>query len=218
MEGMNRPARGRREAGSPRLEGAVLVAYAALGAGALFAGTLALHGGGEEGLGVLARATARLSLSIFAIVYAASSLRRLWRTPLTGWLLRNRRYLGLSFAVAHAFHAAAVVSLAAALGPAFEYDLVSLVFGGAAYGFVAALAATSSERAVRALGAARWRRLHRVGVHTIWLVFAATVVPTALGSPLHFALAALVLGAAGLRAAAAFAQRRAPNARSAVGA
>ncbi len=213
---MKRPSEARRAA-TARFEGGVLVAYAALGVAALCAGTLAVHGSGEEGLRVLTRATARASLAIFAAVYAASSLRRLWRVPFTGWLLRNRRYLGLSFAVAHAFHASAVLSLAAALGDAFEYDPLSLAFGGAAYAFVAALAATSSDRAVAALGPARWRALHRVGVHYVWLVFAVTEVPVALASPLHLALAGLVLGAAGLRAAAALAQRRAQGARSAVG-
>jgi len=212
------PSEGRREAPPARLEGAVLVAYTALGVAALCAGTLAVHGSGEEGLRVLTRATARVALAIFAIVYAASSLRCLWRVPFTGWLLRNRRHLGLSFAVAHAFHAVAVLSLAAALGEAFEYDPLSLAFGGAAYGFVAALAATSSDRAVAALGPARWRRLHRAGVHYVWLVFAATEVPAALSSPLHFALAGLALGAAVLRVAAALAHRRSPSARSALGA
>ena len=215
---MKRPSAARREAPPGRLEGAVLVAYTTLGVAALCAGTLAVHGSGEEGLRVLTRATARVALASFAAVYAASSLRRLWRVPFTGWLLRNRRYLGLSFAVAHAFHAAAVLSLAVVLGDGFEYDPLSLAFGGAAYAFVAALAATSSDRAVATLGPARWRALHRVGVHYVWLVFAVTEVPVALGSPLHFALAGLVLGAAGLRAAAALAHRRDPSARAAVGA
>jgi len=144
----------------------------------------------------------------FMGAYAASSLRRLWRVPATAWLLRNRRYVGLSFAVAHAVHALAVLGLATLLGDAFEYDPVSLGFGGLAYVFVAALAATSSDRAVAALGPARWRRLHRIGVHYVWFVFAVTEIPVALHSPQHFALAGLVVGGAALRVAAARAGRQ----------
>jgi hypothetical protein len=195
--------------------GGALVAGTALAMAALCAGVLALHGGGEEGLRVLTRATARAALALFALVYAASSLRRLWRVPATAWLLRRRRHLGLSFAVAHAFHLGAVLALALALGAAFDYDLFSLVFGGAAYAFVAALAATSSDRAVAALGPARWKRLHRAGVHYVWLVFAVTEIPMALASPLHFAMAGLVLAAAGLRAAAALSRSRAERAATA---
>jgi len=38
----------------------------------------------------------------------ASSLRRLWPTPASAWLLRNRRWLGLSFATAQATHLVAI--------------------------------------------------------------------------------------------------------------
>jgi DMSO/TMAO reductase YedYZ heme-binding membrane subunit len=200
----------RREAlGGPRL-----VAVAALGMAALCAGTLALHGDGEDGLRALARVTARVALVIFVGAYAAAPLRRAWRAAPSAWLLRNRRFVGLSFAVAHGFHALAVLALVVHLGDGFAYDPVSLAGGSTAYLFVVLLAATSSDRAVAALGPARWRRLHRVGIHAIWTVFAFTELPTALVSPLHFALASLLVAAAGLRAAAALARRRAPRSTS----
>jgi hypothetical protein len=217
MTRMQGPPRGPRQVPSGRRGGPILVACTALGVAALCAGTLALEGDGEAGLRALTRATARVSLVIFAAAYAASSLRRLLRVPFTAWLLRNRRHLGLSFAVAHGFHALAVLALAIVLGDAFAYDPISLAFGLVTYGFVAALAATSSDRAVAWLGPARWRRLHRAGVHTIWFVFAVTEVPAALHSPLHFALAALLVAVAGLRAAAALGRRRAPSAAPALG-
>jgi hypothetical protein len=163
---------------------------------------------------VLARVTARVALVIFVAAYAASPLRRVWRASPSAWLLRNRRFVGLSFAVAHAFHALAILSLVVLLGSGFEYDPVSLAGGGAAYLFVALMAATSSDRAVAALGPSRWRALHRAGLHTIWFVFAVTELPTALDSPLHFLLAGLLVAAAGLRAAVAISRRRASSAPS----
>ena len=129
-------------------------------------------GTGEAGLRMLVRATARTSLVLFGAAFAASSLRSLWRTPATGWLLRNRRYLGLSFAVSHALHALALVGLGLVLGDAFEVDLVTLIFGGGAYLMIALMAATSSDRAYAWLGRRRWHLLHRVGVYWIWIIFA----------------------------------------------
>lgn len=201
------PMPAHREAlGGPRL-----VAAATLGTAALCALLLAWHGHGQDGLGALTRATARVALVIFVAAYAASPLRRVWKAPFSAWLLRNRRWVGLSFAVAHGFHALGILSLVALLGDRFEYDPVTLAVGGTAYVFVALMAATSSDRAVAALGPARWRRLHRTGLHTIWFVFAATELPAALHSPLHFLLASLLVAAAGLRASAALARRRAPE-------
>jgi DMSO/TMAO reductase YedYZ heme-binding membrane subunit len=199
----------RMQARREGFEGPRIVAAAALAMAALCASLLAAHGAGEDGLGVLARVTARVALVIFLAAFAASPLRRIWRAPLSAWLLRNRRFVGLSFAVAHGFHLLAVLALVLLLGSAFEYDLVSLSGGGLAYLFVVLMAATSSDRAVEALGKRRWRALHRAGLHTIWIVFAVTEIPAAFDSPLHFLLAGLLVVAAGLRAAAALSQRRA---------
>jgi hypothetical protein len=191
---MSRMPAGRERFGGPRLVAATSVALAAL-----CASLLVVHGDGEEGLGVLARVTARVALVIFVVAYAASPLRRLWRTPVSAWLVRNRRYVGLGFAVSMAFHALAILALALRLGDGFEIEPLTFSGGALAYLFTALQAATSSDRAVAALGPRRWRALHRAGLHVIWLVFAVTELPAALYSPLHAALAGLLIGAAALR-------------------
>ena len=129
-------------------------------------------GTGEAGLRLLIRATARTSLVLFGAAFAASSLRSLWRRPATGWLLRQRRYLGLSFAFSHALHLLAIIGLSLVLGDAFEAGLVTVIFGGGAYVMIALMAATSSDRAYAWLGKRRWHRLHLVGVYWIWIIFA----------------------------------------------
>jgi len=184
-------------------EGAALVAWSALGVAALCGGLLAAQGTGEQGVGLVTRATARVACVVFLAAWSASSLRRLWPTPLSAWLLRNRRHLGLSFATVQLFHAVAIGGLVWLLGDAFEYDPVSLSVGGMAYVFTVALAATSSDRAVAWLGRSRWRVLHRFGAHWIFFVFAATLLPAAFTSPLHALLAALVAAALAARIAAA---------------
>ena len=154
------------------LGGGRLVALAAVVLVAMSAWILAQAGSGEAGLRMLVRATARSSLVLFGAAFAASALRRLWPTPLTGWLLRQRRYLGLSFALSHALHALAIFGLDLVLGDAFQVNWVTVIFGGGAYVMIALLAATSSDRAVAKLGRRRWRQLHLVGVYWIWIVFA----------------------------------------------
>jgi methionine sulfoxide reductase heme-binding subunit len=133
---------------------------------------LAQAGTGEVGLRTLIRATARTSLVLFGAAFTASSLRSLWRTPTTGWLLRQRRYFGLSFAFSHALHLLAILGLSLVLGDAFEIDAVTLIFGGGAYVMIALMAATSSDRAYAWLGRHRWHLLHKVGVYWIWIIFA----------------------------------------------
>jgi sulfoxide reductase heme-binding subunit YedZ len=206
---MSRMQPRRESLGGPRL-----VAATALGMAVLCASMVALRGTDDDALRALARVTARVALVIFVAAYAAAPLRHAWRAPLSAWLLRNRRFVGLSFAVAHGFHAFAVLALAVRLGDDFAYDPVSLAGGGTAYLFVALLALTSSDRAVAALGPVRWRRLHRVGIHAIWIVFAFTELPAALHSPLHLVLASLLVLAAGLRGAAVLARRRSPRSAS----
>ena len=48
--------------------------------------------------------------------------------------------------------------------------LASLIPGGLAYLFIFAMALTSNDAAMRALGK-NWKRLHTVGIHYIWLIF-----------------------------------------------
>ena len=172
-------------------------------------------GSGEPGLSMLVRATARTSLVLFAGAFTASSLRRLWPTGATGWLLRQRRYLGLSFAVSHALHALAIGGLGLVLGDAFEVGAVTAIFGGGAYLMIVLMAATSFDRSAAWLGRRRWRLLHVVGVYWIWIIFANSytsraVMAIARGSEslAYVPVTILVWAMLGVRVAAALRARR----------
>jgi len=191
-----------------RLEGWPLVGLAALLLGGLVLAILLATGGDEAGIRLAIRTTARSSLLLFSAASAASALRRLWQVPATAWLLRNRRYLGVSFGVSHALHALGIALLAARFPAGFAPDPVTLVFGGLGYAFLAALVATSFDRSAAWLGRRRWRLLHATGVWVLSLVFAGNYGPAALVSPLYFALATVALGAPALRLHAALRARR----------
>ena len=156
------------------------------------------HGLGDEGLRIVLRATARTSLALFLAAFVASSLRRLVRTPLTDWLLRNRRQLGVGFAVSHAVHGWAIVSL---LRLGIDVGTLVLVIAGFGYVLIAAMTVTSFDRTTAWLGPRAWRRLHATGVWYLWFVFTVTyVVPAASDLLAAVSLGALLL-ALGVRIA-----------------
>lgn len=186
-----------------KLAGWPLVGWMSAALVALFAGLLAVYGAGEEGVRVVVRNSARTSVLLFSAAFAASSLRVFWRNPTTKWLLANRRYVGVSFAVSHSLHLLALVALWQ-VSESFRADLspITIVFGGLAYVFLFAMAATSFDGAVAALGARRWKRLHRTGMWYIWFIFAQSYVPRALMSAAYVPVALLLFATLGLRIAA----------------
>lgn len=163
---------------------------------------LLVWGGDEPGIRVVVRSTARTSLVLFGLAFAASSLHVLSRGAATRWILANRRYLGVSYAASHALHALALLALARASAEfASSVDTLTLVGGGLAYAFTFAMAVTSNDASVAALGRRRWRLLHLVGGWYIWIIFAQSYLPRALQDPAYGPGAALVLAVAGLRLA-----------------
>jgi hypothetical protein len=177
------------------------VAVSALVLVVLFGVVLAALGSGDLGLREVIRLSARTSLLLFVLAFVASSLARLRPSPRTKWLLRSRRYVGLSFAVSHGLHGLAIAWLAstvprslAALGP------ISLIGGVVGYVFVLAMAATSFDRTTAWLGLRWWRRLHTTGMYVLWIVFFASYAPTAAaGMPLGILLSAILLAALAVR-------------------
>ena len=115
-----------------------------------------------------ARWTARIGLPIFLLTYAASSLGRLWPNTATRSLWQNRRWWGLGFAACHTAHLYALVRFLQVSGE--DRPLPALAAGGLAYVLMFAMAATSNDAAMRALGR-NWKRLHTFGIHTLWLIF-----------------------------------------------
>src|ERR1051325_1216368 len=86
--------------------------WIALAIGAMIIALLATFGVNEKGVHLVIRSTAQTSFVLFITAFIASSLLTLRSSAATRWLRANRRYIGVSFAVSHACHGAAIVSLA----------------------------------------------------------------------------------------------------------
>jgi len=141
------------------------------------------------------RLTARTSLILFGLAFAASSLLRIWPTPVTRWLARNRRYVGLSFAVSHFVHGGAIVALAVVNPEYFHVhtNVVINVGGGLAYVLIAAMVATSFDRTAAWLGPKWWRRLHVTGNYFVWLIFTLNFVGLTVQDVSYWPFAAYAL-------------------------
>ncbi|MFP5260581.1 MAG: hypothetical protein ACLGJB_01595 [Blastocatellia bacterium] len=179
----------------------MITAWAALAIALMIASILAAFGAGERGLHLVIRSTAQSSFVLFTAAFVASPLLKLWPAAATRWLRANRRYLGVSFAVSHACHGAAIIALAvitsgASLSPS------SLAGGSVVYAIILAMAVTSFDRSARWLGPRAWRLVHSAGMYLLWVVFALAYVTRALNSVLYIPFAAVVMGAMLLRVAA----------------
>ena len=178
-----------------------IVGWAALLIGATVGSILAVAGGGEEGIRVVIRATARISVVLFTAAFVARSLSRAWPSPASRWMLANRRYLGVSFAVSHATHLLAIFALGgwSLAGVVARAGVTAAALGGIAYAFLAAMTATSFDRTAAWLGPRRWSRLHTTGAYYLWAIFFVSFAPRVLQSPLYWPFAIVLLAAFVLR-------------------
>lgn len=161
------------------------------------------------GARMVIRMTARTSLVLFCLTWTASAAARFWPGGWSLWQRRNRRMLGLAFAVSHSIHACAIASFARLDPVAFHAatNVMSEITGGMAYLFIYAMAATSFDRTAAWLGPRLWATLHTWGAYYIWASFVVTFGKR-LGDGPVYPLALLLLGFVVLmRVAARFSAR-----------
>lgn len=175
---------------------AVVAAFVALAVG------LHTQVGGEDHWAAASRFTARVGFPFLMVTYSASSLARLWPSDGTKALLRNRKWWGLAFATTHTFHLYALVMFLRTQREPPNYASLSPAI--LAYVLLYVMVLTSWPWAYRALGK-WWKRLHTLGIHYIWLIFAAAYVLKAFDPQQHFVgvvFGAVAFAALGLRIAA----------------
>lgn len=184
-----------------RLSGWSITAWLAVALLAMSTAVLIGAGADEAGVRMLIRATARSSATLFLLTFLARPLRQEWRSDTTRWLLANRRYVGVSAAFSHFIHLNAILWLIRGWPEHYQLGGQTLVFGGLGFAFFFAMALTSSDRAVAALGA-YWRRLHKTGAWYLWFIFLFTFAPNQYRgwTPLYAFFVAAFVAAAALRA------------------
>lgn len=116
--------------------------------------------------------TAHAAFLFFWIAFTASSFQTLYPSTYSKWAMRNRRYVGLSFALIHFVHAVLVLSNLSFTEASRPIPVV--MAGGTAYLFLGLMALTSNNWSIKTLGSKNWKRLHTVGSYYIFIIFIAT--------------------------------------------
>ncbi len=165
-----------------------------------------LYAGFEDLVRFLIRETAYISTTFFLLAYFARPLRDTFAPDVGRRLVQVRRQLGLAAALAHTVHFGVVVALFRFTGE--SVDLVTLIFGGLGFVMFWLLALTSNSASVRMLGA-NWKRLHRFGIHYIWIIFMQTYLGDVLNQPVYWLFVALLAGGLVLRIGLSFSRRAA---------
>ncbi len=160
----------------------------------------AYYGWTETANREIIRWSARVSFVCFCLAFAANGLHQVAKNSLSFWVLMNRKHLGISFAISHYIHLAALGILQYVFHPVFTLaDDTSLLAGGMAYLFMTLMFLTSFERFASYLTKQQWKWLHVIGGSWIWIVFMSTYFKRALTEPLHWIYIAILLVVLGLR-------------------
>jgi sulfoxide reductase heme-binding subunit YedZ len=170
-----------------------------------------LRGTGSEGVELALRTTARVSFFWFLLAYLATPMHALAEGPLSRWLLRRRRALGVVFGASMTMHVAFILALFRLHSPERPPMVTDADFwiGIPGLVLVALMTATSFDALKSALGPVRWARLHRTGLHVVWAIFFLCLVDSAgrkeAVSPLleYHVFIAMLVAALALRIAAA---------------
>ena len=147
---------------------------------------------GDEKLLLWARYTARVSFFYFVISFSASSLHYFFSNNFTKLIRQDRRYIGLSFALAHTIHLVALTSFIVVMEE--NPGIVTIIGGGLGYVAVYAMALTSNDNAVKKLGLKRWKQIHWLGANYIAVIFAFTYVGRLLEGRLSASKSGLLAG------------------------
>jgi DMSO/TMAO reductase YedYZ heme-binding membrane subunit len=167
-----------------------------------------------EGVRGIIRMTARFSFALFALAFTASSAWHFWPNAITRWQIRNRRHLGVAFALSQTVYVVALFSLGriAPIELAAETNVAIWIIGALAYVFTVLMAMTSFDSTVQLVSPRVWSALHTSGSYYIWLIFASYYFSRAAIIPAYIPIAALVAFILILRLAARVSKSRARHA------
>ncbi len=112
------------------------------------------------------------------MAFVASSLHYYIKNSLTRWLLKNRRYIGVSFAISHYLHLGTLIlmTLHIDFNVFEERGLFKTAFGAVAYAFITVMTITSFDSTRNLFGAKNWKRIHTIGGYLLWVIFAKSYI------------------------------------------
>lgn len=113
----------------------------------------------------------RFAVPIIFLIVAISSLQILFPGPIPIWLLRNRKYIGLCFAVAMAWQGLFIATMSLFFRDYYFADIYLLrdeLEGSVGYIFLTAMVLTSFDFGRKKLTVKQWRLLHKSGLYFLF--------------------------------------------------
>lgn len=113
----------------------------------------------------------RWAVPFIFLVVAISSLQVLFPGPIPAWLLRNRKYLGMCFAVAMAWQGVFIFTMSMFFRDYYYEDIYFLrdeLEGSVGYIFLVAMVLTSFRFARKHLTSRQWKLIHKSGLYFLW--------------------------------------------------
>jgi len=113
----------------------------------------------------------RFAVPFIFLVVAISSIQILFPGPVPAWLLRNRKYIGLCFAVAMAWQGAFIFMLSNFFRDYYFEEVFYLrdeLEGSTGYIFLTAMVVTSFEFGRKHLSARQWKLLHKSALYFLF--------------------------------------------------
>lgn len=113
----------------------------------------------------------RFAVPIIFLVVAISALQTLFPGPVPRWLLRNRKYIGLCFAVAMAWQGLFILTMSLFFRDYYYDDIYYLrdeLEGSVGYIFLMAMVVTSFNFARKHLSIQQWKIIHKTGLYFLF--------------------------------------------------
>ena len=177
-----------------------LVKWILIGCLILFAGNFQVNGFNEESTRIIIRWTARISVILFCLAFGGSAFHLFSRNSFSFWIMMNRKYWGISFAIIHLIHLLFLVILQQFFHPVFSLAATtSLMAGGMAYLFIVLMLLTSFDYFAQFISPKNWKRLHLIGSHWIWVIFLSTNWKNVFKHPEYWLIVSLLIVTMGFR-------------------
>jgi hypothetical protein len=127
----------------------------------------------SSGLGVstMIQFSVRWAVPFIFLVVAASSVQILFPGPFPKWWLRNRKYIGMCFAVAMAWQGLFIFIMSFFFREYYYADVYLLrdeLEGSIGYIFLPAMVVTSFHFGRKHLTSRQWKLLHKSGIYFLW--------------------------------------------------
>ncbi len=123
------------------------------------------------GISTMIGFSVRWAVPFIFLVVATSSLQILYPGPIPLWLLRNRKYIGMCFAVAMAWQGLFIFTMSMFFRDYYYDDIYFLrdeLEGTVGYIFLTAMVVTSFRFARKHLSAKQWKLIHKSGLYFLW--------------------------------------------------